>query len=91
MRIRQRRFLPGHAFYTTGPMATDETREYAIEPHSLIGLSGSIDQTAWVSCSKLNKSKDHIPTVKLKAKEVAQLNLFIDTWATHQSVAFQDI
>jgi len=24
-------------------MATDETRENAIEPHSLIGLSGSID------------------------------------------------
>lgn len=30
-------FTQGHAFYTTGPMATDETRENAIEPHSLIG------------------------------------------------------
>lgn len=53
-------------------MATDETREksYRTTLTNWPGLSGSIDYTAKVPSSKL-KGKDHIPTVKLKAKEVA--------------------
>lgn len=53
-------------------MATDETREKAIEPHGIIGLAYPVREIILPRCQAQSvKGKDHIPTVKLKAKEVA--------------------